>query len=112
MPINKIEITDTYVRFFVSSNRDIQLFYADFNLRRPADREEFKLLLQGFIETRQRLNTLPRDDPDRDTDPALPYLFWDGLGQLGNTDLVGRCVEVVDVIWDGTKANVPLKRLN
>lgn len=112
MPIHKIDITDTYVRLFVSSNRDIQLNYADFSLDQPAEREKFRLLLQGFMEVRQRLNTLPRDDPDRDTDPALPYLFWDGPGQPGNTFLVGRCVEVGEITWDGTRADVPLKRLN
>ncbi len=58
--------------------------------------------LQAQTDVRQRLNTLPSDDRDRTIDPARPNLFWDGPGQPGNTDLVGRST-VYTVTWDGEK---------
>lgn len=44
--------------------------------------------LQSLIDVRQRINQLPRDDPDRDTDPARPDLFWDGQYLVGRGDIV------------------------
>ena len=67
--------------------------------------------LQDILDKRQKLNTLPNDDPDRSTDPAKPFLFWDGPGQPGNTDLVSRSVLVKNVIWDGTNYAVTLERV-
>ena len=66
--------------------------------------------LQDILDVRQKLNTLPNDDPDRTIDPAKPWIFWDGPGQPGNTDLVGRSIIVEDVIWDGSVYVVTLKR--
>ena len=66
--------------------------------------------LQDQIDFRQRLNTLPTDDPDRTTDPAKPWLFWDGPGQPGNTDLVSRSDVITNVVWDGTRYVVSVRR--
>ncbi len=62
----------------------------------------FVPFLQDQLDFRQKLNTLPSDDPDRTTDPNKPWLFWDGPGQPGNTDLVSRADVVVSVVWDGS----------
>ena len=111
MPIHKINVTDSFVEVFVSSDRSIRLDYASFDLTQQSERGRLKGLIQAFLDTRQRLNTLPGDDPDRSTDPARPDLFWDGPGQPGNTDLVSRPIEVGEITWDGSRVNVPLKRL-
>jgi hypothetical protein len=37
---------------------------------------------ENYLDVRQRLNTLPTDDPDRTTDPARATLFWDGRNAL------------------------------
>jgi hypothetical protein len=70
----------------------------------------FVPFLQDQLDVRQKLNTLPSDDPDRSTDPAQPFLFWDGPGQPGNTDLVSRSVIVEDVVWNGSVYVVTLRR--
>ena len=46
------------------------------------------VMLQGQMDVRQRKNRLPQDDPDRDTDPARPDLFWDGQYLVGRGDVV------------------------
>ncbi len=66
--------------------------------------------LQDKLDFKQKLNTLSIDDPDRTTDPALPNLFWEGPGQPGNTDLVGRSDVVENVIWDGSQYVVTVRR--
>ena len=70
----------------------------------------FVPFLQDQLDFRQKLNTLPNDDPDRSTDPGLPWLFWDGPGQPGNTDLVGRSDVIESVIWDGSQYVVSVRR--
>ncbi len=67
--------------------------------------------LQDKLDFKQRLNTLPIDDPDRTIDPGLPWLFWDGPGQPGNTDLVGRSDVIKNVIWDGNRYVVTVWRV-
>jgi hypothetical protein len=63
--------------------------------------------------TRIRLNQLPNDDPDRDTDPGIgitdPAMFWDGPGQPGNTDLVSVS-SYYTVTWDGEKYQFSSRR--
>ncbi len=52
------------------------------------------------IDSRQKKNSLPMDDPDRSADPATEGHFWDGGG--GNPDIVSRPL-IVSVAWDGER---------
>lgn len=52
------------------------------------------------LDTTIRLNQLHQDDPDRNTDPATPNMFWRGSG--GQAVLVARPY-VIRVIWDGER---------
>ncbi len=70
----------------------------------------WKAFLQDQLDFRQKLNTLPIDDPDRTTDPNKPWIFWDGPGQPGNTDLVGRADVVESVVWTGSEYRVTVRR--
>ena len=70
-----------------------------------------KFIQENYLDTRQKLNTIPNDDPDRQADPALPTLFWDGPGTPGQTDLVGRSV-LITVEWTGSVYEPTFKRLN
>ena len=54
--------------------------------------------ISSQIASRQKKNSLPRDDPARSTDPATEGYFWDGGG--GNPDIVCRQL-IVTVAWDG-----------
>ncbi len=94
-----------------SGGKDITLVYADFSMGTQQGQDLFVEVIQTLIDTRQRLNTLPTDDPDRLADPGLPYLFWDGPGQPGNTDLVSRPILCTFVSWDGTNAILRFERL-
>lgn len=71
--------------------------------------EMVRATIQNQLDERQKLNTLPNDDPDRQSDPGLPNLFWDGPGQPGNTDLVSRSL-IVTVTWDGEKYQFSCRR--
>ncbi len=64
-----------------------------------------------YLDFKQRLNTLPNDDPDRTIDPARADLFWEGPGSPGQTDLVGRSI-LITVEWTGTEYIPTLRRLN
>ncbi len=52
------------------------------------------------IDSRQKKNRLPQDDPARSADPATEGYFWDGGG--GNPDIVS-CPLIVTVRWDGER---------
>ncbi len=52
------------------------------------------------LDSRQKKNSLPLDDPARSTDPATEGYFWDGGG--GNPDIVTRPYIIV-VSWDGER---------
>jgi len=66
--------------------------------------------LQDQVDFRQKLNTLANDDPARIADPGLPWFFWDGPGQPGNTDLVARADIIDNVVWDGEQYVVTVRR--
>ena len=80
----------------------------------------WKAFLQDQLDFRQSLNTLPggspdNRDPDRTTDPAKPWLFWDppqseGGGNLNSTFLVGRADIVESVVWTGSEYRVTVRR--
>jgi hypothetical protein len=67
-------------------------------------------LLQNLLDKKQRRNQLPQDDPDKTTDPGLPWLFWEGTGGQGM--LVSREILVVAAPWneDLQRFDVRLKR--
>ena len=60
-----------------------------------------KQILQMQFEIRIKVRNLPSDDPDKNTDPAQPDIFWEGHG--GNKDLVVRSLIVDEVTWDGKR---------
>ncbi len=66
--------------------------------------------LQDKLDFKQRLNILPNDDPDRTIDPGLPWIFWVGPGQPGNTDLVSRADIIENVVWNGNEYVVTVRR--
>ena len=59
---------------------------------------------QQLIDFRQPLADLPADDPDKTTDPATPFLFWDG------TDIVARSAVLENVSWDGESLQFTVRR--
>lgn len=64
-------------------------------------------LLQGLLDTRQLISSLPLDDPDRTINPNRPDLFWD----LVTLELVGRAVTVT-VSWVNNEYELKLERTN
>ena len=103
MPVSSITVTDLYVE--VNWGGEVLHFdFANFppsantNLKRQQHITEHAQ--RELFDTRQRLTTLPDDDPDKTIDPGLPTLFWEGTG--GNTDLVARSIVIEDVVYDDT----------
>ena len=113
MPVHSVDFTGTTLTICLASN-DCQSFdIAGFiGPDDQAKADAVALFVQeNYLDVRQRLNTLPNDDPDRTTDPARVTLFWDGTGALGTTDLVGRSVEIT-IEWTGSEYITTLRRLN
>jgi hypothetical protein len=112
VPVHKVEVTSTYIKIWKNSDDFQQFDFVGFvgpDDQTKADAiQEF--IQDNFLDFRQRLNTIPTDDPDRITDPNLPYLFWDGPGSPGQTDLVSRPVEII-VTWTGSEYLTELRRI-
>lgn len=112
MPVHSISIDSEGIEICVSSN-DCQYFpFAGVIL---PDSQEKADAIAGWIQTeyldtRQRLNTLPPDDPDRTIDPGLPILFWEGPGSPGQTYLVSRSI-LVTIEWTGNQYIPTLRRI-
>lgn len=112
MPVFKVIVTSTFIEIFKASNDFVHLDFAGVILpdsQAKAD-EIARFIQEEYLDVRQKLNTLPNDDPDRTTDPALLTQFWDGPGSPGQTDLVGRSV-LITVEWTGIEYIPTLKRL-
>ena len=62
--------------------------------------DDLRAHIYSVIDERVKKNTLPKNEPARDTDPAEEGLFWDGGG--GNPDIVSRPL-IVTVSWDGER---------
>jgi hypothetical protein len=109
MPIQAIEITDTYV-LIRRSGEEWQFFYADFPQTDDTPEKKVQRIIDNvqrqFLDTRIKLSDLPDDDPDKNTDPGLPHLFHEGQG--GNAELVSRSIVIEDVTWDDN-ATPPLQ---
>lgn len=75
-----------------------------------AGAEYLEGVLQSFCEESHLMNTYDLDDPVRDADPALPYLFWVGDGTPSTTYVITRPI-LCTVVWDGSKQLVTFKRL-
>lgn len=113
MLVNKVIVTSTFIEIYKASNHFVHLDFAGIILpdsQEKAD-EIARFIQEEYLDVRQRLNTLPNDDPDRQADPALPILFWDGPGSPGQTDLVGRSV-LITVVWTGSEYIPRLVRIN
>lgn len=113
MPVHSVDFTGTVLTICLASN-DCQSFdIAGFiGPDDQAKADAVALFVQeNYLDVRQRLNTIPNDDPDRTTDPARATLFWDGPGAPGTTDLVSRSVEIT-IEWTGSEYITTLRRLN
>jgi hypothetical protein len=112
MPVHAVEVASTYIKIWKNAD-DFQQF--DFvGFVGPDDQTKADaiqdFIQENYLDVRQKLNTLPNDDPDRTIDPALPYLFWDGPGSPGQTDLVSRSV-LITVTWTGSAYETLLERV-
>ena len=113
MPVHSVDFTGTTLTICKSSD-DCQSFdIAGFV--GPDDQQKADAVAlfvqEEYLDVRQRLNTIPNDDPDRTTDPARTTLFWDGPGAPGQTDLVSRSVGIT-IEWTGSEYITRLRRLN
>jgi hypothetical protein len=113
MPVHSVDFTGTVLTICLASN-DCQSFdiagFVGPDDQTKADAVAL-FVQENYLDTRQRLITLPTDDPDRTIDPARPTLFWDGPGAPGQTDLVGRSV-LITIEWTGSEYITTLRRLN
>ena len=102
MPVKSITITDTYVEL----NDDGNILHFDFADFPPsADTNEARQAhvvahAQDWLDTRIPVKDLPADDPLAISDPALPYLFWEGTG--GNKVVVVRNIVIENVNYDSS----------
>ena len=113
MPVHSVDFTGNVLTICKASNDcqsfDIAGFVGPDN---QAKADSVALFVQeNYMDVRQKLNTLPNDDPDKTTDPNTSTLFWDGPGAPGQTDLVGRSVEIT-IEWTGREYITSLRRLN
>jgi hypothetical protein len=111
MPVHKIISNTSGVLLHVDANKFVFIPYSSLSgVTREEQGNEIVSRLQGFMDRRQRRNTLPQDDPDRSVDPAQPWLFWEGAG--GQTELVSREVLVTGASWvdSASKFVVGLKK--
>jgi hypothetical protein len=112
MPVHSVDFTGTVLTICKASNDcqsfDILGFVGD-DSQQKADAVAL-FVQENYLDFRQRLNTIPTNDPDRTTDPAQPHLFWDGPGSPGQTDLVSRAVEI-SIEWTGSDYATTLRRL-
>jgi len=63
-------------------------------------------LLQDLMDVRQSIDSLPRDDPDRVTNPRVPNVFWD----IDAGEIVNRSVNI-GVSFNGTEYIVRIDRV-
>ena len=103
MPVHSVSVTSNSITICKASNDCTTLDIVGFiGPDDQAKADSMAVFIQEeFLDTRQKLNTIPNDDPDRTTDPARADLFWDGPGSPGQTDLVGRSVEIT-ITWTGS----------
>ena len=108
MPIKAIRIdketdVDPVIELDIGG-RIISIPYADLVGTRLENESTLIQLLQLGIDERIRINRLPKDDPDRDTDPNRETFFHDGQW------LVAREAIVVAAPWDGEKYLLTIRR--
>jgi hypothetical protein len=111
MPVHKIISDTSGVLLHVDANKFVFIPYSSLSgVTREEQGDEIVSRLQGFMDGRQKRNTLPQDDPDRSVDPAQPWLFWEGTG--GQTELVSREILVIGASWiDATSSfSIGLRR--
>lgn len=112
MPVHSVDFTGTVLTICKASD-DCQSFniagFVGPDNQQKADAVAL-FVQENYLDVRQKLNTLPNDDPDRTTDPSRESLFWDGPGAPGTTDLVSRSVEIT-IEWTGSEYITSLWRL-
>lgn len=104
MPVREIIVTQTYVEIN-DGDRILHFDFADFPPSASTNETRIAHITNhvqtNFLDKRIKLKDLPADDPDKTTDPGLPWLFWEGQG--GNAELVARNVIIENVIYDDTQ---------
>jgi len=108
MPVHKIEtgvqgVDPVAVCVYVAANKYAVIQWSQLTGTIEENCEFIRVSLQQFLDTRQRKNDLPVDDPDRKTDPNRPNLYWgdeDGTPNSHGQYLISRPIEVTNVAWD------------
>lgn len=95
MPVHSITTTKDSIIIWPSGSEEnkVTAIKSDFTGDQSKVEADVKKSLQDNLDNRQLIADLPDDDPDKVSDPGLPYLFWDG------SFLVGRSVVVENVKW-------------
>lgn len=118
--VTSVTSTDTYVEI-CKSGVCARILLA--NLRNGSvtlQAEQVREVLQSWMQVRQALATLPEDDPDKGTNPAVgERLFWsDSEGNPvdtlpeGATHLTFQSCIVEAVEWDGVTFQLTIRRAN
>jgi hypothetical protein len=107
MCVAYIDLTDTYIEIgwcAQSYDDDAQKLHFEFSQFPPSANTNEKRQqhviehAQTWLDSRIRLSDLPADDPDKSTDPALPWRFWEGSG--GSAELVTRNYIIENVVYN------------
>lgn len=109
MPIKSFFETDTHYVMEITADR-FHAFPKSVVSDDQAGSDYLASILQNEIDVKWLRNTHDADDPVRNTDPALPYMFWEGPGGMSDTYVVYRPILVTST-WDGVNHIVTFERL-
>jgi hypothetical protein len=98
MPVQSVVCDTEKIRICAAVGKCVEVSYSVLSGTRLEQEAQLIQLLQGLLDYRQRRNQLPRDDPDRATDPDRPDLFWDGQF------LIHRPITVTGARWNETES--------
>ncbi len=110
MPVKAIESTTDRIIIDLGDG-PVELLYLGLPGNSGSNQQRNGLVdgLNALMQTRQLLDDLPLDDPDRTIDPAVgERIFHERVGP--NSFLVSQSVIVEDAVWDGEKWNLILRR--
>jgi len=102
MPVFKVEVDSQEIRIWPDANTMNVFPIAGVVMPDSQEKADAiaEFIQENWFDNRERLNSIPNDAPERNTDPARPDYFWDGDGNPASTDLVSRSI-LFSVKWDG-----------
>lgn len=109
MPIKRFFETSSHYVMEITADR-YHVFPKSAVADSQAGSDYLASILQNEIDVRWKRNTHSADDPVRNTDPNLPYMFWKGDGGMRTTDVVYRPI-LVESVWADGKHTVSFTRL-